>query len=267
VLRRSVARLESRKPTVEEVYFYTLAALHEDMHAENFTMNLQTDGYHRPALSLFDPAGAAPPVDPAYQPHDVNVPGGTFLLGADPEEPFVFDNEKWAHAIEVKPFRISTTPVTNAEVQAFVDDNGYRRRECWSRRGWTGAGARRRASIFWSPTTLVAGRCDSSTARCRSIHGIQFPHRLGEASVLPVGGAPPDRGEWEMAATSDFSTGRKRRFPWATSRPPRAPVSISRRCNHRCAGVAGDRPVGCRQMIGNVWEWVETPSSLIPASC
>src|SRR5258705_4366604 len=49
VLRRSVARLESRAPRRDEVYFYTLATLHEDMHAENLTAIVQTLGYPRPA--------------------------------------------------------------------------------------------------------------------------------------------------------------------------------------------------------------------------
>src|SRR5947207_3305434 len=83
---------------------------------------------------------------------DGSVPGGTFMIGADPGEPFVFDNEKWAHPVEVEPFRIAATPVTNAEFQAFVEDRGYRRRECWGRRGWDW---RRREGaeqpLFWSP--------------------------------------------------------------------------------------------------------------------
>ena len=58
VLRRSVGRLESREPRDDEAYFYTLAAQHEDMHAENLTAILQTLGYARPA-SL--PPASAPP--------------------------------------------------------------------------------------------------------------------------------------------------------------------------------------------------------------
>src|SRR5437762_2347019 len=139
VLRRSAARLQSREPRNDEAYFYTLAAQHEDMHAENLTAILQTLGYARP-VSLH-PSPTAPPVDHEFRSRDVVVPGGTFMLGADPTEPFVFDNEKWAHPIDVAPFRIATTPVTNAEFQAFVDDGGYRRRACWGRRA-ADAGAR-----------------------------------------------------------------------------------------------------------------------------
>ncbi|MFB3819858.1 MAG: DinB family protein, partial [Candidatus Methylomirabilales bacterium] len=115
VLTRSLGRLEAREPTAEEVYFYTLATLHEDMHTENLTLILQTLGYDRPRVSLYEPARAAPPVDPDYRPRDVRVPGGAFLLGAPQDEPFVFDNEKWAHPVQVAPFAIASVPVTNGQ--------------------------------------------------------------------------------------------------------------------------------------------------------
>src|SRR5262245_32623797 len=111
VLRRSVARVESHEPSDDEAYFYTLAAQHEDMHAENLTAIRQTLGYARPAA--LRPEGPTPPVDLDFRPEDVAVPGGTIMLGAHPNEPFVFDNEKWAHPIDVAHFRIAATPVTN----------------------------------------------------------------------------------------------------------------------------------------------------------
>src|SRR5499427_6058254 len=54
VLRRSIDRLDSRQPSPSEAYFYTLAALHEDMHAENLALIRQTLGYPRPSLSSVD---------------------------------------------------------------------------------------------------------------------------------------------------------------------------------------------------------------------
>ena len=42
ILERTVGRLDSREPTPTDVYFYTLAALHEGMHAENLTLIRQT---------------------------------------------------------------------------------------------------------------------------------------------------------------------------------------------------------------------------------
>jgi iron(II)-dependent oxidoreductase len=58
VLKRTLGRLESRDPTPEEAYFYRLAGLHEDMHAENLTVILHTLGYPGPRLSLYQAARA-----------------------------------------------------------------------------------------------------------------------------------------------------------------------------------------------------------------
>ncbi len=48
----------------------------------------------------------------------------------------MFDNEKWAHPVELPAYAISRSPVSNAEFHAFVDDGGYARRELWSDAGW-----------------------------------------------------------------------------------------------------------------------------------
>jgi iron(II)-dependent oxidoreductase len=263
VLRRCAGRLEAREPTAEDAYFYTLATLHEDMHAENLTLIRQTLGYVLPTLSRLDPAWARPPVDTDWRPHDVTVPGGTFMLGADHDEPFVFDNEKWAHPVEVRSFRIASTPVTNAEFEAFVDDEGYRRREVWGRRGWDW----RRREGCQHPLFWVRG---GDARWCESRFGIVVPlepsHPVvhvnwyeAEAYCRWAGRRLPTEAEWEMAATFEPSTGAKRRFPWGDDPPAPDRASL----DYRAGGTidvralpAGDSPLGCRQMIGNVWEWV-----------
>jgi iron(II)-dependent oxidoreductase len=264
VLQRSAGRLAAREPTAAEAYFYTLATLHEDMHAENLTLILQTHGYRRPTLIGFDPRWAAPAVDPAYRPRDVSVPGGTYLVGAGLDEPFVFDNEKWAHPVEVRPFRIASTPVTNAGFQAFVDDGGYRRRECWSRRGWDW---RRRQGaehpLFW----LGDGEGRWYERRFDCVGPLDPWHPVAhvnwyeaEAYCRWAGRRLPTEAEWETAATLDVATGRKRRFPWGDDGPSPARASLDYRAGGTIdvrALADGDSPVGCRQMIGNVWEWVE----------
>ena len=63
-----------------------------------------------------------------------------------------------------------------------------------------------------------------------------------------------------MAASVDASSGRKRRFPWGDEPPTAERANL----DYRAGGTidvralpAGDSAVGCRQMIGNVWEWVD----------
>jgi iron(II)-dependent oxidoreductase len=264
VLRRNVDRLESHEPSAEEAYFYTLSALHEDMHAENLTLIVQTLGYPRPRLNRFETPWTSPRVDSGYRPHDVAVPGGTFLLGATPDEPFVFDNEKWAHPVEVAPFTIASTPVTNAEFQAFVDDDGYRRRKFWTHRGWEW---RRREGaehpLFW--VRRGAGRWGErqfdDVVPLEPWHPVVHVNWYeAEAYCRWAGRRLPSEIEWEKAATLEPATGRKRRFPWGDDAPTPERASL----DFRAAGTidvralpAGDGPLGCRQMIGNVWEWVD----------
>ena len=75
-----------------------------------------------------DSSGIAEPAD--------LLPGGQFQIGADKDFSFVFDNEKWAHPVQIKPFRIARTPVTNGEFLSFVEAGGYRNSQFWSTDGW-----------------------------------------------------------------------------------------------------------------------------------
>jgi iron(II)-dependent oxidoreductase len=118
VLHRTLERL-AREPENERLrYFVRLSTLHEDMHAEALHYTHQTLGYPEPQIgvrALFN-SGSDP---------DLEFDGGTFRLGADRgEERFIFDNEKWAHDVEVAPFAISARPVTNAHYQVFVAAGG-----------------------------------------------------------------------------------------------------------------------------------------------
>ena len=262
VLRRSIGRLERGGLDERNAYFYTLAALHEDMHAENLAAILQTLGITLPALSALDPQ-VGPPVDSSWAPRDVALPGGAFLLGAARDEPFVFDNEKWAHEIQLAPFSIASTPVTNADFAAFVDDGGYRRREFWGRRGWDW---RRRARaehpVFWrrEDGTWLERRFDTPVP-LRPWHPVTHVNWYEcEAYCLWAGRRLPTEAEWEVAATWDPATGRKRRYPWGEDAPRPACANLDWRAGGTIdvrALPEGDSPVGCRQMIGNVWEWVE----------
>jgi iron(II)-dependent oxidoreductase len=266
VLDRVIEQLNGREPTREEAYFYWLAIFHEDMHGEAMTYTRQTLGYPPPKLGFPQSngklGGEAEPVA-----GDAEIPGGNFLLGATRDLPFVFDNEKWAHSIALKPFRIARAAVTNENFLAFVEDGGYGRRSVWSEAGWRWreqAGALH--PLYWQRE--AAGRWrqrvfESFVPLRPSFPVIHVNWFEAQAYCNWAGRRLPSEAEWELAASVEAgSDGRigdlKRIFPWGREAPTLARANLDARSGG-CADVGafseGDSAFGCRQMIGNVWEW------------
>jgi len=117
VLERVLERLEAEPDNEALHYFVRLATYHEDMHGEAFHYTCQTLGYE----SAFSREEKSFPA----KAKDLDVKAGKFRLGAEPgKHAFVFDNEKWAHEVDIAPFRIASTPVTNGQFLEYVEDGG-----------------------------------------------------------------------------------------------------------------------------------------------
>lgn len=54
------------------------------------------------------------------------IPGGSFTMGNDVAGPYLVDGEGPAHEVELSPFEIAQTTVTNDQFGAFIDATGYR---------------------------------------------------------------------------------------------------------------------------------------------
>jgi iron(II)-dependent oxidoreductase len=250
-------------------YFVRLSTFHEDMHAEAMAFTRQTLGTKRPPLAsrLLEAATGGP------LPGDVSIPGGTFSLGSTRESPFVFDNEKWAHPVTLEPFAIARAPVTQSDFLAFVTDRGYEREDLWSPEGWQWRlAAAAEHPLYWRREGQDWLRRDFNRWVPLEPHRPVVHVSWYEASAFCkwAGRRLPTEAEWEAAAAGEPGPdGRlaptKRRYPWGDAPPTAERAQLDFR-QLACADVAalplGDSAFGCRQMLGNVWEW--TASDFLP---
>ena len=254
-------------------YFLNLVLLHEQMHDEAITYTRQTLSYPAPAVAADNNVRFAKQDSPLTQirndlTSDAEIPGGKFTLGSALEQGFVFDNELMAHEVGIATFAISKTAVTNGEFKNFVEEDGYRRNELWTEEGvqWRTAVSaehpvywRREGSAGW-----LRRNFDEWVALDERLPVIHVNWHEANAYCRWANRRLPTEAEWEMAASAEPSANglglaeHKRRYPWGDDSPTLEHANLDWRalgCVPVDALAAGDSAFGCRQMIGNVWEW------------
>ena len=259
----------------DQEYFLNLVLLHEQMHDEAITYTRQTLSYPAPTLAVTSKGRLAEHNEARGQTRDdvtrdAQIPGGKFILGSTHEERFVFDNEQSAHEVEVAPFAISKTAVSQGQFRNFVEDGGYKRSDLWTEEGWewrTAVGAGH--PVYWrrERNAWLRQNFDEWVALDERLPVIHVNCHEADAYCRWADRRLPTELEWEMAASAEPTengrglTTRKRRYPWGDDlpRPECANLDWSAMgCLPIDALPAGDSAFGCRQMIGNVWEWTSS---------
>lgn len=209
------------------------------------------------------------PARKSFEPEMVPLDGDTFTMGCDGMRDDVeggcSDNEKPAHKVTLKAFKLAKTETTVGQFRAFVDATGYKttaeeKGSCWSydfKGEWNdGKGNSWRklgfpqsddhpvACVSWDDANAYADWLKKETGK---------DYRL------------PTEAEWEYAARGGSDTA----YPWGDKASHEFANYGKDEC---CDGLASGKdkwvytsPVGSfaanayglYDMNGNVWEWVQ----------
>jgi len=219
---------------------------HEQQHQELLLMDI---------LNLF----AQNPLHPAYRPAEtgaagaaapltfIDYPGGIFEIGHAGAD-FAYDNEGPRHEVLLRPYRLASRAVTNAEWLAFMADGGYRRPELWLADGW----ARVRAGDYEAPLYWHRGDAGwgaMTLAGLRPLDGaapvVHVSFYEADAFARWAGRRLPSEAEWEVAARD----------------LPLSGTFLEGGALRPLPAQAGPGPA---QMFGDVWEWTASPYAPYP---
>jgi gamma-glutamyl hercynylcysteine S-oxide synthase len=253
--------LDSADPLLRDGYVYRLVAQHEYQHNETILQTLQLkSGGDYPAPRGWRVPDAVRPVEPGAM---VRFPGGSVAIGTD-DRTAAYDNERPPWPVDVPPFHIDATPVTNGDYLAFIEDGGYEREALWSAEGWVW---RREEGLvapkYWMHDgerwrTRVMDRTTPLDLARPVCHVSWFE---ADAFARWAGKRLPTEIEWEAAARFDPATGRMRAYPWGDEPPTHELANLDQLAFDVApmwSYVHNVSPVGCYGMIGDVWEWTSS---------
>jgi iron(II)-dependent oxidoreductase len=215
----------SDEPLLRDGFVYELLLAHEHQHNETMLQLLQmVDGYEPVDR---DPWPAAEPVTVGEE--MVAVAGGEVEIGA-PAHGFAYDNERPRHLVELAPFRIDRTPVTNGDFARFIAETGAEPPLYWKPDGGGG----------WART--VMGKTSEVDAALPVVH---VDYGQADAFARWAGKRLPTELEWEAAA--------------AGADRERANLDLlAFGCAPAGAYADAASKAGAVQMLGDVWEWTSS---------
>jgi len=217
---------------------------HEQQHQELMLTDVKHALWSNPLRPEISPEAAENSTPSAVS--WTEVEGGIHLIGHQGSG-FAFDNESPQHEILLRPFRIASRDVTNAEYLAFIEDGGYRRPELWLSEGWDTVNAQswnaplyweQRDGEWWQFVRQGMKRVNPSEPVCH------ISYYEADAYARWSGARLPSEQEWEVAAVRMPSSGTFLDDDVFHPQPARGE--------------------GNQQMLGDVWQWTSSPYIAYP---
>jgi ergothioneine biosynthesis protein EgtB len=219
---------------------------HEQQHQELILMDIKHVFSLNPLLPAYQPPRRRA-LGEATTLSFIAHPGGLAEIGHSGVD-FAFDNEGPRHRVWLDPFRLASRPVTSGEFLEFIAAGGYAEPEFWLSDGWAAVQQHGwEAPLYW--------RRDGDDWRVFTLSGekrldpaepvVHVSFYEADAYAKWAGKRLPTEAEWEVAAQDAPLTGN---------------LGDSRRY-HPSADPGGD---GLRQLIGDVWEWTQSPFTPYP---
>jgi gamma-glutamyl hercynylcysteine S-oxide synthase len=192
--------------------------------------------------------------DRDWQSAMLTIRAGAFDCGNDGAE--ALDNERARHRCYLETYEIDRYPVTCGEYRQFIAAGGYRDRDYWSEAGWEWLQA--------NPVDAPLYLSDDPAFETHPVCGVSWYE--AEAYANFAGKRLPSEAEWEKAASWNPKLDRSQRYPWGNEPPTGDYCNCDRIVSVRANGLhVGTTPVdaypqgesacGCRDLLGNVWEW------------
>ena len=225
-----VEALPSLAPPVLELI--ELGINHEQQHQELFLTDILATFAENPLEPAYGKAEPAEAVSTPLEFREGRT--GIVEIGA-PRGSFAFDSERPRHRRFLNPHALASRPVTNAEWDEFIADQGYRTPTLWLSEGWDWVRRERiKRPLYWREDGThftLAGRIGRDPGA--PVAHVSFFE--ADAFARWAGARLPRQEEWESAATSD---------------DPASGQQLD-----RAAAVVPQAKTG---FFGSVWEWTQS---------
>lgn len=196
------------------------------------------------------------------------VTGGTFVMGASPDDALAFDRERPQHLVLLPAFRMSRYPVTNGQWSRFVSGGGYDDPQWWMPTGWSARNASGWTEPrFWSDTSSPGNQANRPVVGVSWYEACAYGHWL--SSQLGYDVRLCSEAEWEKAARGQDG----RTYPCGEHLDADAVHAGAQ--DPACSAAA---PVGCyplsvspwgiEDLVGNTYAWTTSrwgPAEVRPA--